>query len=82
MNRDAKSFEEFGRAVFDCLRDGRFMESEDGDELTEKAWHAGLVERVKYEPADHGFIEEAEPGDEIWWFREHVDPQWDTGEVE
>ena len=63
---------EWGCVLWDWLREmlpdaGCCVEfdTEDLMRLAEKHGRAG---KVKYDPAIHGDISDAEPGDEIWWW--------------
>jgi hypothetical protein len=63
-----KNFEAFGKEVLDWMRDPSFFSFEESEELCEMAERHGLVERVVYDEALHGEIQDCEPGDRIWWF--------------
>lgn len=65
----ARRYESFGRDVWKWIEDqgGEFCATEICEELLPMALSAGLCQRVPYDPDKHGDIEDADPGDEIWW---------------
>lgn len=63
------TFEAFGRDMLAWARSREnFFGDEDSEKFMEIAEKHGLVQRVKYDPALHGEIEDAEPGCDVWWF--------------
>lgn len=60
----------FGRLVWEWIakQGGDYCGDEDSEYLLPMAQKAGLVARVKYDPAKHGENIEAERGDEIWYW--------------
>lgn len=65
---DSAQLAQFGSDVVAWLKRDDYWCFEDGTDLCELAVTAGLLQRVKYEPADHGEVRDAEPGDEIFWW--------------
>ena len=74
---EAWALAEFGRWVIEQMADpltemNEFCSSDSyiGDGLAKKAVELGCpgIERVSYDPAIHGDVEEAEPGKMIFWF--------------
>jgi hypothetical protein len=63
-------FAHFGEAMWRYITKlgGDFCGEEISEDILPLAQAAGLCSRVKYDPAKHGAIIEAEPGDEIWWW--------------
>lgn len=62
--------EAFGSAVWESLK-ARWVQGEMSDDdinLMELAEEAGLCEQVAYSPEHHGEIQDAEPGDMIFWW--------------
>jgi len=63
-------FAEFGRLVFRELHDDDFFGDEWSEKIMPLAVKAGVAERTKYDPEKHGEDVEAEPGQEIWLWRD------------
>ena len=55
-----------GLRVLSWLVDDNWGNSLDACDVCEWALASGLLERVTYDPAQHGEIDEAEPGQEVW----------------
>ena len=70
---EQRTYADFGRSLAKLLRElpGWFGD-EWSEELMPLAAEAGLAERVEYDPLVHD-AEEAEPGDEIWVWKEPTD---------
>jgi hypothetical protein len=47
---------------------GDFCGEQISEDILPLAQAAGLCCKVAYDPAKHGAIIDAEPGDEIWWW--------------
>lgn len=61
----------FARWVIrECVFDGRDL---DGGDVQDKAVELGLLIEAKYDPAVHGEIEDADPGDPIFVFSDKLE---------
>jgi len=63
---------EFGRLMWQHILNHmpEFLGDEWSEDVMPLAEKAGLCNRVIYDPAIHGEIEDVEPGDMIWWWGE------------
>lgn len=71
------NYDSFGRDVWEWIkrRGADIFQDEDSEVLMPMAQKAGLVQRVIYDPEKHGFVEEVEPGDFIWWWKNEEGPE-------
>jgi hypothetical protein len=62
----------FGKLMWGMIQKmgGDFCGDEWSEEVLPLAQKAGLCGRVIYDPDKHGYIEDGEPGHEIWWLGE------------
>jgi len=64
-------YAKFARLFIERIgHDACWWESEDSEAVMPLAVEAGIADRVPYDPDVHGTVEDAEPGDEIWVWRE------------
>lgn len=49
-----------------------FFGSEWSEDICPILTQHGLMEKVKYDPDIHGYIEDAEPGYDIWMFKKEI----------
>ena len=72
----------FGKLMWGMIQKmgGDFCGDAWSEEVLPLAEKAGLCARVKYDPEKHGYIEDAEPGHDIWWWGDDISN--DQGEAQ
>lgn len=69
---DEHKLAEFGRrmleATKECIREGWFEYN--AESMADEAVKLGLIDQVIYDPDTHVGVQDAEPGDRIYWWGE------------
>ena len=67
LRNQARSFNSLAESLKVWIIKRELWQEEYSDELFEILQGFGLFSRVRYDPKIHGEIDDADPGDEIWW---------------